>query len=165
MKSYTRLIIIGLSIFMACTKNKEENIKLDTYRDVKLGGWYGIYGSGLDADNGVVYGYGSLSGATKFVDIFFDRAAFFSYDADGTELPDVGTRFAATDFSVAEFEQMTDDRHILPLTPLPSADSVQFNIDDVVLFQTKWGKKGLVRIISMTSPTGDLVCDLKVQEK
>lgn len=150
---------------MACKKDKEVNIKLDTFREVKLGGWYGWYGSGLDADNGVVYGYGSLSGATKFVDIFFDRSAFFSYDADGNEMPDVGTRFTATDFSVAQFEEMIDDRQILPITPLPTADSVQFDIDDVVLFQTKWGKKGLIRIISMTSPTGDLVCDLKVQER
>lgn len=165
MKRNIIFFVAGLLILTACKKDKEEHIKLDTFRAVKLGGWDGMYGSGLDADNGVVYGYGSLSGATKFVDVFFDRSAFFSYDADGNELPDVGTRFASTDFSVAQFEEMTDDRNLLSITPLPAADSVQFDIDDVVLFQTKWGKKGLIRILSMTSPTGDLVCDVKVQEK
>ncbi|MGN6492041.1 MAG: hypothetical protein ACTHLE_08615 [Agriterribacter sp.] len=165
MKRNIIFFVAGLLILTACKKDKDENLKLDTYREVRLGGWDGLYGSGLDADNGVVYGYGSLSGATKFVDVFFDRSAFFSYDADGSQLPDVGTRFASTEFSVKQFEDMVDDKLILPITPAPTADSVQFDIDDVVLFQTKWGKKGLIRIISMTSPTGDLVCDLKVQER
>ncbi len=149
----------------SCKKDNENFIKLDTYKGINLGGWDGLYGSGLDADNGVVYGYGSLKGATRYVDIFFDRSAFFSYDADGDQMPDVGTRFASTDFSVAQFEEMTDDRRLISITPLTTADSLQFDINDIVLFQTRWGKRGLIKIISMTSPTGDLVCDLKVQEK
>lgn len=154
-----------VTIVSGCKKDKEGFIKLDTISGINLGGWDGRYGSGLDADNGVVYGYSSLSGATRYVDIFFDRSAFFSYDADGTQMPDVGTRFASTEFTVEQFDRMEDDREFIGINPLAAADSVQFALNDVILFQTRWGKKGLVKIISMTSPTGDLVCDLKVQER
>lgn len=149
-----------------CKKDKSEDlIPLDSYDEVWLGGWDGANGSGLDADNGQVYGYGSLSGASRYVDLFFDRSAFFSYDADGNELPDVGTRFASTGFTPAQFDAMTDDRDFRLLEPAAAADSVKFTTNQVVLFKTRWGKKGLIKIISMTSPTGDLKCALKAQER
>ena len=37
--------------------------------------------------------------------------------------------------------------------------------DDVVFFQTKSGRKGLLKVISISSPTGDLMVSLKVQKK
>lgn len=159
-------MVMAVYFFAGCKKDKGDGlIALDAYDDIWLGGWDGLYGSGMDIDNGTVYGYGSLNGASRYVDVFFDRSAFFSYDADGSELPDVGTRFAPTSFTPAQFDAMKDDRDFRNMEPVATADSVQFKVDDVILFKTKWGKKGLIRIRSMTSPTGDLNLDLKAQEK
>lgn len=152
-------------VLPACKKDKSEGpILLDSH-EVWLGGWDGVYGSGLDADNGQVYGYGSLSGASRYVDLFFDRSTFFSYDADGNELPDVGTRFASTSFTTAQFDAMVNDKDFKSLEPNTTTDSILFKPNDVVLFKTRWGKKGLIKIISLTSPTGDLKCELKAQER
>jgi hypothetical protein len=167
-KVFTLAVATAFAWFVlpGCKKDKPEDlILLDSYNEVWLGGWDGVNGSGLDADNGQVYGYGSLKGASRFVDIFFDRSAFFSYDADGTELPDVGTRFASTGFTSAQFDAMLNDKDFRLLEPKAATDSIRFAPNDVVLFKTRLGKKGLIRIISMTSPTGDLKCAVKVQER
>ncbi|MET7000303.1 hypothetical protein [Chitinophaga defluvii] len=167
-KVFTLAIVTVFAWFAlpGCKKDKVEDlILLDSYDEVWLGGWDGANGSGLDTDNGQVYGYGSLKGASRFVDIFFDRSAFFSYDADGSELPDVGTRFAPTSFTTAQFDAMVNDKDFRFLEPKAVTDSIRFALNDVVLFKTRLGKKGLIKIISMTSPTGDLKCALKTQER
>lgn len=167
-KTYLLAVFIAAAAFSlaGCKKDNEDSlIALDTYASLWLGGWDSAYGSGLDIDNGTVYGYGSLSGARRYVDIFFDRSTLFSYDANGDALPDVGTRFASTSFTPEQFNAMADDGQFRSLEPPAAADSVKFKVNDVILFRTRWGKKGLILIKSLSSPTGDLNCEVKAQEK
>ena len=163
---FLTLSIFILFLFYSCKKTSVDLIPLDSYTDIGVGGWYGANGSGYDVDANIVYGYGDLLSGQKYVDIFFDRSAFFSFDADGgDQLPDVGTRFANTNITVAQFDSATTDALFRNIEPLQTADSVNFKIDDVVLFKTRWGKKAIARIKSMTSPTGDLIFDCKAQSR
>lgn len=158
--------ILMIAILYSCKKDSVDLIPLDSYTDVGVGGWDGANGSGYDIDANIVYGYGSLLSGQKYVDIFFDRSAFFSYDADGgNQLADVGTRFANTSITVAQFDSAKNDILFKNIEPSETADSVNFKINDIVFFKTKWGKKAIVKIKSMTSPTGDLLFDVKAQQR
>ncbi len=143
-----------------------------SYLNVPLGGWDSNYGSALDADTGTPYGSSQLGEVGSIVDIFFDHAVLASRDLDaidyypqyynGGRFPDTGTKFAKTNFSSSDFDGITNDE--LFSSMLGTGDSVNIKEGDVIFFQTKSGRKGLLKVKSMTAPTGDLIVDLKVQK-
>lgn len=62
---------------------------------------------------------------------------------------DIGTRFAKTDFTPAQFDAMRLDNDFKTLKP--TLTWVPFDVDEVIVFKTKTGKLGLIKIISMDS--------------
>lgn len=143
-----------------------------SYLDVQLGGWDSNFGSALDADTGSIYGSSQLGDVGSIIDIFFDHAELASRDLDaidfypesynGARFPETGTKFATTNISSSGFNGITNDELFSPTLGMVS--SINIKEGDVIFFQTKSGRKGLLRVKSLTDPTGDLTVDLKVQK-
>ncbi len=144
-------------------KIRQSNI--ESYLKFYLGGADSGYYSALDADTGTPHGSASLSdpAVVAVVDMFFDFGELANYDLDGTRFKDTGTRFAKTLFSSTDFDGFKSDDAFKAMSV--TLNLVPIGAGDVVLFQTKSGKKGLLNVISMTSPTGDLLVSLKVQKE
>ena len=147
---------------------RESNIL--SYSNLQLGGWDSEYGSCLDVHAGVPYGSSALSDNAKrpLVDLFFDMSKLANEDLDSiyynnvSRLSDTGIRFATTAFSSDDFNAMNSDDLFKDLEATLSIVPIKLN--DVVLFKTKSGKKGLLRVSLLTSPTGDLKLDEKIQK-
>ena len=147
---------------------RESNIL--SYSNLQLGGWDSDYGSCLDVHAGVPYGSSALSDNAKrpLVDLFFDMSKLANEDLDSiyynnvSRLSDTGIRFATTAFSSDDFNAMNSDDLFKDLEATLSIVPIKLN--DVVLFKTKSGKKGLLRVSLLTSPTGDLKLDEKIQK-
>lgn len=143
-----------------------------SYLNVPMGGWDSNFGSALDADTGTSYGSSQLSEVGSSVDIFFDQAVlasrdldaldFYSQYYDGARFPETGTTFATTSITSSEFDGITNDGLFSSMQG--TVNSIDIKEGDVVFFQTKSGRKGLLKVKSMTAPTGDLTVDLKVQQ-
>ncbi len=142
------------------TVNKSVRDTLIAYPGIQLGGLTSDYHSGVDFDNGV-----GVSATSSSLDAFFDIGEFGSTDLSQPTSPrfsDTGTRFATTNFTFAQFDSFTDDGSILSMKATLSVIPVKQG--DVILFQTAAGRKGLLRIVSLTDPLGDLVVDEKIQK-
>ncbi len=143
-----------------------------SYLGIQLGGWDSNYGSALDADTGSAYGSSQLGEVGAIIDIFFDHAELASHDLDavdfypesynGARFPETGTKFSTTNITSSGFDGITNDE--LFSSTLGTVSSINIKEGDVIFFQTKSGRKGLLKVKSMTDPTGDLVVDLKVQK-
>jgi len=97
---------------------------------------------------------------------------FGDYDVGATDMDyplndptpafsDMGTRFAQTNFTSAQFYAMKSDAAFKSL-PTPKLLSVNITPGDVILFKTKTGKLGLINIIS-TNGEEDYNFDVLVQ--
>ncbi|MDP4184441.1 MAG: hypothetical protein Q8862_04655 [Bacteroidota bacterium] len=143
-----------------------------SYLNVPMGGWDSNFGSALDADTGTPYGSSQLGEVGSIVDIFFDHAVLASHDLDavdfypqyysGARFPETGTKFTKTNFSSSDFDGITNDE--LFSTMDGTVSTINIKEGDVIFFQTKSGRKGLLKVKSMSDPLGDLVVDLKVQK-
>jgi hypothetical protein len=141
-----------------------------TYSNLQLGGWDSDYGSCLDVDAGIPYGSSALSDNTKrpLLDVFFDMSKLANVDLDSiyynnvSRLHDTGIRYATTTFTSSDFNAMKSDDSFKGL--MATLPNVPIKMNDVVFFITKSGKKGLLRVSNLTSPTGDLMLDEKIQK-
>jgi hypothetical protein len=134
---------------------------LTSYASLTMGGSTSAFGSYLDAETGTVYSLTQVNGSTVIknsIDIIFDNSILNSIAAVITS---TGTKFASTTLTASDFNGITTDAtfgaYSATLTQITIASG------NVVFFQTTGGKKGLVKVISMTSGTGDLNIALKIQ--
>lgn len=141
-----------------------------SYLNIQMGGWTSDYKSGIDLDTGNTYGSSQVASAASVLDLFFDKAEFASTDLDADvanggvpRFADTGTRFAKTSFSSADFDKFENDEQFASMSG--TLHLIPIQAGDVVFFQTKSGRKGLLNVISMTSPTGDLLVSLKIQKE
>jgi hypothetical protein len=137
---------------------------INTVNNIQLGGWDSNYGSCLDADAGVAYSSSALDNPTlkNLIDVFFDNSTLANVNLDDNNTIISTTKFARTNFTTADFDSMKADDLFKNLTA--SLDQVQITVGNVIFYQTAAGKKGLIEISSLTSPTGDLLINLKVQK-
>lgn len=148
----------------------ERKMNLVQYKGLNIGGWDSMYGSCLDVDTGTPYGSSALSDDVRrpLIDLFFDRSTLACVDLDSiyyndvNRLPDTGLRFAATSFTAEQFDEMKGDDLFVSMKA--SMKEIKVEVGDVVFFEAKSGKKGLLKVVSMSSPTEDLVLDEKIQE-
>jgi len=140
------------------------------YNNLHLGGWDSNYGSCLDVNTGNTMGGGATTDPLlkSTIDVFFEDAKLGNIDLDSiyynnvNRLPDTGIRYAATTFSSADFDAMKGDdlfKDLVATLPI-----IAIKVNDVVFFKAKSGKKGLLRVSELTSPTGDLKLDEKIQK-
>jgi len=149
---------------------KERKVNIVAYSGLILGGWDSEYGSCLDVDAGTPYGSGVLRDDAKrpLVDVFFDEAKLGCTDLDSvyyenvSRLPDTGIRYANTTLTSADFDALRGDDAFKNI--VATQKSIAIKLNDVVFFKAKSGKKGLLRVSALTSPTGDLVLDEKIQK-
>lgn len=149
---------------------KERKLNIESYSGLTLGGWDSDYGSCLDVDAGVPYGSGALRDDAKrpLIDVFFDEAKLGCTDLDSvyynnvSRLPDTGIRYANTTLTSVDFDALKGDDAFKNIVATKKLIAIKLN--DVIFFQAKSGKKGLLRVSTLTSPTGDLVLDEKIQK-
>jgi hypothetical protein len=143
---------------------------INTYSSLQLGGWDSNYGSCLDVDAGTPYGSSAMADPTlnSKIDVFFDEAKLGNVDLDSvyysnvSRLHDTGIRYATTTLSSIDFDKVTYDTSFKDLTA--TLKVVPIKVNDVVFFIAKSGKKGLLRVNSLSSPTGDIMLDEKIQK-
>jgi hypothetical protein len=136
---------------------------IGTYTSLNMGGAASSYGSYLDAEAGTVYKLAQVNGSTTVknsIDVIFDAGQL--WNSGGVFASSTGTKFALTQLNDAGFAAITDDASFSTYTA--SSDKITVSAGSVVFFQTKAGKKGLIRVISMTGGTGDLNIALKIQQ-
>jgi hypothetical protein len=141
------------------------------HKNVNLGGWKGAGKSGIDLETGTMYGCGTADQAAAFPveDIYFDYAQFSASDLDGVlhyngvpRFTDLGTRFASTSITPAQFDTYKADDAFKSMTG--SLLTIDIAAGNVIFFQTKGGKKGLIKIISLDAPDGDAFFDYMIQK-
>lgn len=141
-----------------------------SYPNRNLGGWNSNYGSCLDAETGNVYGGSKTKNPdiAPLLDVYYEDSKLGSTDLDSmyynnvNRLRDTGTRYNKTTFTPTDFDNIKSDVFFKNYTaPLRE---VTIEPGDVVYFITKGGKKGLLKIISLTDPKGDLLLDEKIQK-
>jgi len=144
-------------------------MNINSFSGIILGGWNSNYGSCLDAETGTMLSGGATTdpALAPLVDGFFDDAKLASTDLDSVyydvnRLPDTGMRYNTTTLTAADFDKIKSDVFFKNYTA-PFRE-VAIKEGDVVFFITKGGKKGLIKIISMTEPQGDLLIDEKIQK-
>jgi len=144
-------------------------VNLDTYTNLKMGGSDSNFGSYLDAETGSVYTLTMLNdpsqGAARkaTVDMLFDISNLANKDLAGTLFPGgTGTKFATSTLTAANFDALINDNSFSSLTA--TLDNIEITVGDVVFFVTGGGKKGYIKVIAMTSATGDLTIDEKIQK-
>lgn len=148
----------------------ERKMNIDFYPGLELGGWNSMYGSCLDVDAGTPYGSSALGNDNlrPLVDVFFDRAKLACLDLDSMyydnagRFTDTGLRFAPTTFSGADFDAMKGDDMFVNLEA--TRKEIDIQVGSVVFFKAKSGKKGLLKVVSMTAPEEDLVLEEKIQK-
>ncbi len=149
---------------------KARPMNINSFPGISLGGWDSSAPSAFDAETGITYHSDAFSDPARkpLIDIFFDLAEFGDTDLDAdhhdghNRLGDMGARFAPTTFTASDFNKMKSDDAFAGMTG--TLEIIPFSVGDVVFFQTKAGHKGLIKVVSMTSPTGDLVIDEKIQK-
>jgi len=141
-----------------------------SYHNLQLGGWDSNYGSCLDVDSGTPMSGSAVSDPTLApkIDLFFDDSKLGNVDLDSiyydnvSRLKDTGIRYATTKFTSADFDAMKGDdlfKNMVATLPI-----VPIELNSVVFFKAKSGKKGLLRVSELTSSTGDLLLDEKIQK-
>ncbi len=137
------------------------------------GGWDSpYYGNFFSIIDGVTYGFSIEWKHPELIqncDFYFGDFAVGAIDLDASKhssgvaaFDDMGTRFAKTGFTAEEFDAMRDDDDFGSMSD-PTLQSVDFEEEDVILFKTRTGKKGLLKIISLNSEE-DYNFDVKVQK-
>lgn len=163
------LVLFNWFTLSGC-KEKDESIvskkSVNSRSSIVLGGWESNYGSWLDVDKAAVFGYSMMydAGVAPLLDVFFDDSMLWNTAGlDQNPLPDTGVRFGKTDFTGEQFDKISESKEFENLNA--DQKTIMIKAGDVVVFQNKAGKKGLLKIVSMTSPGGDLVVDEKIQIK
>jgi hypothetical protein len=138
---------------------------ISTYSNLYMGGGSNTtYGSYLDAESGTVYKSSQLTTTIDAtIDIIFDLGTLYNSDA-GTFSSGTGTKFSTTTITTAAFDAMTDDSSISGLDG--TANTVAVSANNVYFFKTVGGKKGLIKVKSLSSTTssGTLNFDVKIQQ-
>ncbi|MDP4185383.1 MAG: hypothetical protein Q8862_09505 [Bacteroidota bacterium] len=152
---------------------KELKMNISKFKAIQMGGWNSNYGSGVDLHNGTPWGGSKLSSHKDEIDAFFENSELASWDLDavtfypeyydGARYNDQGTKFAKTSITPAQFDAMRRDILFKDLTATSTSVS-PIAEGDVIFFQTKDGKKGLLKIITMTATDGDLLVDEIIQK-
>jgi hypothetical protein len=146
-----------------------ESLSIANYSNIKLGGWDSEYASCLDAETGDPVG--SLGAASeeklKTIDMYFEDSKLGCTDMDslkfdnGARFTDTGVRYAKTSFTSEQFENVKNDNLFKDLTA--TLKEMPIKNGDIVFFITRQGKKGLLKVVNITSPRGDLTLDEKIQ--
>jgi hypothetical protein len=124
-----------------------------------MGGAGSSNGSYLDAETGIIYKLGDLTDNVKtLIDIVFDAGQFKNTASALTSA--TGTTFATTTLTTAQFDAATSDFLFSGITA--SANNITISANSVVLFQTKGGKKGIIKVKSLTST--DVTIAIKIQQ-
>ncbi len=162
----------GHQDFANFTINSGRISNIKTLSNKWTGGWESPnYGSFFSIANNSTYGMSIEWQRPELIsecDFYFGDFAVGSIDldypkfAEEAQFPDMGTRFASTNFTSAEFDAMRDDDKFKSLSD-PTLQSIGFEAGDVILFKTKNGKKGLLKIISLNSQE-DYNFDVKIQK-
>jgi len=154
------------SIFSIIIRNKN----IVDYTNINIGGWDSNFGSCLDVETGTMMSGSAPTDANlrPKIDLFFDNAKLGNVDLDSAyynninRLPDTGIRFATTTFTSADYNAMYNDDLFKNLVGTSKVIAIKLN--DIVFFQAKSGKKGLLRVAGLTGPTKDLKLDEKIQK-
>lgn len=167
MLALSACLILSGAIFSCQKEDEKVPVRsINRASDRILGGWDSNYGSCFDVDKAQVHGSSQMSNPNvlPMIDLFFDRAQLWNIDGAGLgRLPDTGIRFAKTDITPEQFDAMVDDKSFVNLEP--NLEVIPIKVGDVVFFKGKNGKKGLLKIKDMTSPTGDLTVEEVIQNK
>jgi len=142
-------------------KKPSSGTTLTSYPNKNMGGSTSSFGSYLDAETGNVYSVTQVNASTttkNSIDVIFDLGTLKTTAAVITS---TGTTFASTTLTSANFDAITTDATFGSYNP--TLTQVVITAGQVVFFRTIGGKKGLIKVISMTSGTGDLNIDLKIQ--
>ncbi|MDP4184301.1 MAG: DUF4998 domain-containing protein [Bacteroidota bacterium] len=158
----------AVDTFYTAWKNIEPS-SIKRYSKVMLGGWDSNYASCMDAETGNPMG--GLGGRSeeekKAIDIYFEDAKLGCTDLDsmlfdnGSRLHDTGTRYAKTNFTASDFYNMKSDNSFKNMSA--TLKEIGVHVGDVVFFITKEGNKGLLRVVAMSDPRGDLTLDEIIQ--
>lgn len=154
------------------TINSGRITNITTQANKWCGGWNSpLYGNFYSIINNTAYGY---STETKHPELIPLCAFYFGdYKVGATDIDypahkstvgfsDMGTRFAMTSFTTAQFDAMRSDDSFKSLSD-PTLLSIGFDVSNVILFKTKAGKLGLLKIIVSNSEE-DYNFDVKVQQ-
>ncbi len=149
---------------------KERKMNVVYYSKLNIGGWDSMFGSCLDVDTGTPYGSSALNDDEKrpLIDLFFDRSTLACVDLDSiyynnvNRLPDTGLRFAETSFTAAQFDDLKGDDLFVSMSA--TLKEIEVEVGDIVFFEAKSGKKGLLKVVSISSPTEDIVLEEKIQQ-
>jgi hypothetical protein len=136
--------------------------QISTYASINLGGSSSNYGSYLDAETGSAYTLDQINASATVkssIDIIFDAGKLYNTSTAITS--STGTKFATSTITTAQFDASTDDALFSALTA--SLDNITVSAGTVVFFKTAGGKKGLIKVISLTSASGTLTIAEKIQ--
>jgi hypothetical protein len=156
---------------------------INSYTAILMGGQDNLsIGSYLDADAGtvrlkaaaitnaatidVVYYYGSTNHATLTAP---DDATVNGGAGNLTLCTDFSvknaTRFGSSSVSSADFTAMTNDALLTGITGLSASKMTAVAEGNIIAFQTAAGKKGLIKVASITTGAGGTITlDVKVQQ-
>jgi hypothetical protein len=153
------------AILMGAQYNPDYESALDAYNN-KVYFISGDEDKNNAADIDILYYYGSANSASLVApddETVTGGSGDFSWTSDWGTQND--TRFKVSDVTVSEFDDMGDDETIATLSGMDQSKLTQLSADDILAFQTADDKKGLVKVVDIT--TGDdgmIKIDVKIQE-
>ncbi len=150
----------GHKISSVYTINSGRITNLNSYLNLWAGGWNAPnYGNFFSIEQTIPASYWGYSSETSHrerlpqCEFYFGDYKVGATDLDSlkhsSQVPgfsDLGTRFAKTTFTTAQFDAIRADDDFKSMSP--TLTYVDFGDGDVILFKTKAGKLGLLKIIS-----------------
>lgn len=142
--------------------------QISTYSNINLGASnVTTHGSYLDAEAGIAYKLSDVNGSTTIknaIDIIFDLGTLYNSTTTALFSSGTGTKFKATTITGTEYSAMTTDANFPTVTA--DLNTIPATANSVIFFVTKAGKKGLIKVNSLTNSTatGVLNIDIKIQQ-
>ena len=138
---------------------------LISHLNLQMGGSTSTFGSYLDAETGTVFTLNQINAdpvEKAAVDIIFNNSSLLTLS--GVITTATGTKFAQTPLASADFDALTTDAGFSNYSSIATLNQINVTVGSVVFFQTKAGKQGLIKVVSIASANGDVVVSEKIQQ-
>jgi hypothetical protein len=135
------------------------------YPSKLLGGDISAAASRINLDKGSPHGGGAINAdpaLIPLIDLFYNEGKIRNNDGSGRWPSSMGSKFATTTFTEAEFNSMKDDSRISSTTGNIDELIVSTLVGKVVYFQTSLGNKGLILIKNYNAGNDEITIDIKV---
>ncbi len=148
---------------------KQEIMNVIDMGQIPIGGWNGVNVSAFDPTTGLTLH--SYQYAITASIIMFDNGCLAATDIDAAwhgshggvpRFSDTGIRFAKTNLTASDFDAFHYDSQFEGMTATENPIAIQAG--DIIFFQTKDGRKGLLKVVKMTDPLGDILLEEKLQK-